>query len=685
MDVRTLRVLPMTELADRSVGAPDAPWQTATPRRGGTKLRFHLPALRAVPLTRTLKGVGKRQFHRLLAGGVAGVGRPGAPALPAASRLVPVPDGKRVVIDVNALQVRVFEGITPEPSQAHVLDTRTRQPYAFDEAAYGHRGQPWATVSEPFLLGDRRVARVSVTHARMADGGLEVAGIVEVGIRYEAVPLDLGDLAIYDKDGPVFLIVHSAALAAPAARLARWKNRRGLKTACVEVSTLGADATALKAALRFRRLTSPLRYVLLMGDVDAVPTNYVGGTATDQPYAEAADYADDHEFAPRLAIGRVTARTVAEADAVVSKVILYERNPPANCDYYQRAVVAGLFQDDDADGQTDRGYIRTVERVRSHLVDLGYDVQRVYVTDNDTPLRLDDGTELSADQKAAFITEADATERLVRAANEGQLVFVHRDHGSASGWWKPSLDRGDLDRFQELVPSNFFSINCSTGRFDAADASESFAEKLLRLDGGVPTLIAATRDTSSDLNNHLTLGICDALWPGMLPDWPGEDVAWPVDSRRIGDVLNYGKAYAAKVYATAPTHARTHALQYHVVGDPTLEIWTSKPSCVELTASERNGTLTMRLAAVPVGSTLTIWHGDTQLARLEPTNVVTTWSVPFFLRAGEDVELEVCFKAPGHLFASRRVGVGQLRIRGVLPELAAREVRIWEAAVRARR
>lgn len=684
MDVRTLRILPMNELAGRAAGAPDLPWQTATRRRGVTKLRFHLPALRAVPLTRTVKGVGKRSFHRLLAGGTTGAGAPGAPALSTATRLVPVPEGKRVVIEVKALQVKKLAGVVPEPSQPQVLDTRARQPFAFDEAAYARRGQPWATVSEPFLLGDARVVRVTAHHARMADDGLEVAGIVEVGVRYEIGPVDLGDLVLYDADGPVFLIIHSAALAGPAARLALWKNRRGLKTATVEVSTLGSTADDLKRAIRFRRLTSPLRYVLLFGDVDAVPTNDVGGTATDQPYVEAADYADDHEFAPRLAIGRVTARTVAQADAVVSKVIHYERNPPANCDYYRRVVVAGLFEDEEGDGQTDRGYIRTVERVRSHLVDLGYDVQRVYVTDNDTPLRLDDGTELTAEQKAAFLPEAEATERLVRAANEGQLVFVHRDHGSSSGWWKPSLDRGDLDRVLELVPSNLFSINCSTGRFDAADASESFAEKLLRLDGGVPTLIAATRDTGSTLNNYLTLGICDALWPGMLADYPGDEAGWPVSSRRIGDVLNYGKGYVTQVYASAPSHARTHALQYHVVGDPTLEIWTSKPSCVDLCASERLGTLTIRLSTLPVGSTLTIWNGDEQLARLEPTNVVTTWTVPFAVRLRADVELEVCFKAPGHLFASRRVSVAQLVIRGFLPELSARELRSWEAALRPR-
>lgn len=168
---------------------------------------------------------------------------------------------------------------------------------------------------------------------------------------------------------------------------------------------------------------------------------------------------------------------------------------------------------------------------------------------------------------------------------------MHRDHGWEDGWSSPSFTTEDVETELtngELLPV-VFSVNCASGFFDNETADGDygtvsdevyFAEALLRnADGGAIGILGDTRNSPTWANNALTRGYFDAIWPDTLPGY-GDNSR----QRRLGDILNYGKIYMlSQVGVSGTTPAVTQALAtnelylWHVIGDPTLEMWTARP------------------------------------------------------------------------------------------------------------
>jgi hypothetical protein len=195
---------------------------------------------------------------------------------------------------------------------------------------------------------------------------------------------------------------------------------------------------------------------------------------------------------------------------------------------------------------------------------------------------------------------------VVSAFNAGRFLILQRDHGSWLGWTWWSFTQDDVDTLTDpdLLPV-VFSMSCSTAFFDnetnpgeyrssdpgnpypspalppygtgpGTENQTYFAERLIRhANGGAIGVIGATRFSWSALNDVLTEGLFDAVWPDAIPDF-GDAVS----KRRLGDILNH-----AKVYMFTQTDVEDLSLSmvvdqlvlFHVIGDPTLEMWTAPP------------------------------------------------------------------------------------------------------------
>jgi hypothetical protein len=326
----------------------------------------------------------------------------------------------------------------------------------------------------------------------------------------------------------------------------------------------------------------------------------VGGTlGSDVPYALM-----DRPFdlLPDLAIGRIPVDTLAEAQAVVDKTIDYERRPPWDLSFYSNVSVVGLFQgfrSGDPLGRDQRSFIEESEHTRDTLLANGYQVQRIYaISDedpgdgNDTPLRYYDGRDLPSalDGASGFAWNGDNWD-IRNALLDGRFLVTYRAHGSAYGWAHPRLEAptGAVG----LTPV-VYSITCESGLFDNESSGSTrwasgvhpggvyFAESWLREpDRGAVGVIAATRVSPTWANSMLLRGLIDATWPDNDPSY-GRSASL----RRLGDILSYGKQYLiANIgttyggpYAEVSTSAALRNLyMYHVLGDPTLEMWIETP------------------------------------------------------------------------------------------------------------
>lgn len=426
--------------------------------------------------------------------------------------------------------------------------------------------------------------------------------------------------------GARFIIVTHPNFLAAANTLATHKRARGISTAVVTTQQINGGPFATATAPQIRawlkdfhntRVIKP-RWLLLLGDSEFLPTHYDQQNMYD-PVRNAGDiwygqYGTNGQpdgpatMTPVVGIGRFPVDTLAQANAVVNKVIAFENNPPPGAlvgqDFYSRLTFASYFE---SSGTTDtRWFVETTEKIRNHIVPKGYAVERIYIAPGSSnPTTYRSGLPVPAAlRKPGFAWNGNAAQ-LINAFNLGSALVYHRDHGSWNGWGDPSFTTGNLGSVS--VPGTahpvIFSINCASGVFDnetvdlaantlgfpygTSPASTYWAEAFLRKADGALAVIGDTRDSSTRDNSHLALGLFDALFPGLAP---GFGAGTPV--RRLGDLMNHGRAFLSAVHAgtTANLHPTDNGAPvpvenlrqqlniYNLLGDPTVELRLSPPS-----------------------------------------------------------------------------------------------------------
>jgi hypothetical protein len=467
--------------------------------------------------------------------------------------------------------------------------------------------------------------------------------------------------------GPEFLIIYHDTFKNPAQKLANWKNMRGLRTDIVSIGTVGNTVNEIKTYIRARRgfFLSRLRYVLLFGDVDMIVTEAIvggpyGPNVSDYYYSTRTDPTGSTDYLmPWLAIGRIPVRNEKEGIAVVDQIIRYEKNPPCDPEYYLRMTFAAFFQ---GDGTANRAYMKTMEDIREHMVALGFDVERVYVSQTPNVQYYIDGTPVPTEVKNSMVNANTATDMLISTTAEGQLITGHRDHGGPTGWVHPPFTKDDLGAITSEYPTLFYSINCLTGEFDLPAPTESFAEKILRMKGGAPSLIAATRSSQTWLNNDLMKALFDAMWAGVISTFPGSTASYPVKFNRLGDILNYGKAYLPVEMSGSARYIKDHYEIYHVIGDPTIELWKALPISLGIFTKKIGSYLSIRLSSCPKDSVITCWFKNKVLKRIEPSSThvkisLRDFGIIPFPPSPTRKPISVCFWAPGHRFRQLNVKI----------------------------
>jgi hypothetical protein len=436
--------------------------------------------------------------------------------------------------------------------------------------------------------------------------------------------------------GARYLIVTHPRFQAQADALRAHKVAQGISTEVVSTQTIAGGASTTATAQQIRdwianyynsRVIRP-KWVLLMGDAEFIPTRYdeknlwdTARNAGDMWYGQFLPGATATTLPP-FGIGRFPVDTVAQAQTMVNKVIAFENAPPAASfwgeDYYSRLTFASYFQ---GSGSTDqRWFVETTEMVRNHALGLGYRPERIYhASAASDPRFYRGGGALPAElRKPGFAWNGNAAD-INAAVNRGTSILYHRGHGWWDGWGDPSYTTLNLagasvtgNRFPVV-----FSINCASGIFDnetvdlpgniwgsgygPGASTVHWAESFVRRHDGALAVIGDTRSSATVDNNHMTLGLFDGVFPGLVP---GYGPLQPV--QRLGDLLNHAKAYVAAVAAgsvanqhpldtggtrPAVVNLRQQLNIYNLLGDPTVKLRTSPPWRFTLLDVQRVGSL----------------------------------------------------------------------------------------------
>lgn len=424
--------------------------------------------------------------------------------------------------------------------------------------------------------------------------------------------------------GEELLILTHPGFRSASDTLATWKRTKGISTTVVEVGagTTYDNADKITKLIRERYDTCLTRvsYVLLMGDSEWVPpsrTDYPNSSEPDSSTGSDWNYATYPHLAllyldalfPYFAVGRIPVDTLTEANTVVGKIVQYESNPPfinlfRGGPFYTTASIASYFQccrtDVSQAGRDMRTFVETSETVRNTLLGAGYTAQRIYTTNtgfasgtvsDTTPRRYFDGDALPSDLApgSGFGWNGTGTD-IVNAFNAGRFLITHRDHGGPTQWVDPAFSTGNLASITNgaLLPV-VYSVNCKSAYWDSetdgGGSTESLMEQLLlKSNGGMVGGIGDVRNSPTWPNSALLRGFIDATWPNLASGF-GDGTS----KRRLGDILNHGKLYLATQIGVAQpagdisvTDYTDEIILYHVIGDPTLEMWTGNPHRLKL-------------------------------------------------------------------------------------------------------
>ena len=436
--------------------------------------------------------------------------------------------------------------------------------------------------------------------------------------------------------GEELLILTHPNFREAADELAAWKEEKGIMTSVFNVNDGAGSGPDTNEQIddfiedRYDECDTRPSYVLLLGDSEYIPTFYFAelpdNTGTDFPYSNYVQILFD-AFFPDFGVGRIPVDTLAQANTVVDKIIAYEKNPPVlNNSFFRNAAIASQFQCcrmnangtslNSQPGTDQRAFVETSELVRNELLSEGYTVDRIYTRTTDgggyciqknaegvctmtqsaysgdaTPRRYFNGTLLPAAlAPASGFPWNGSTANISSAWDTGRFLILHRDHGWPGGWSNPGFGGTNVNNLTNgALQPVVFSVNCASGMFDNETAGGTydttmgglyFAERALRkADGGAIGVIGDTRNSPTWANNALTRGFFDAVWPETVPTHGGSTV-----HRRLGDILNWGKVYLATQMGAAQTAGSISVDDmgyeyhiWHVIGDPTLEMWTGNP------------------------------------------------------------------------------------------------------------
>lgn len=375
----------------------------------------------------------------------------------------------------------------------------------------------------------------------------------------------------------------------------QWKKTIGIDYQIVSKQSW-KDSNEVKDSIHTIFHRSKFDYLLIVGDHIDVPGEFTtrnfsfdGSLVrfyTDLYYA-CMD--GENDYTADVGRGRIPVKTLTEAQSVFDKLKKYQLMPSLNYSDY-KGLMCGYFQTDNGNRES-RRFILTNEEIGNYLMSQIYGVRKVYCTEPyNTPLFYNSGQYANNPifpeylKKPNYAWDGDKYD-ISKIINEGCYYVFYRGHGHYTKWAAPSFDNYDLSLLQNTVLPIFFSISCQTGMF----SENCFAENLLKkVNGGAAGIFAASENSYSGWNDALAIGIVDAIWPkpGLLPNFGSGGISNPTTNEhseihRLGDALNYGLLRMSQLWNDNYNINQYTNEIFHYFGDPTMEIYSKRPSLFE--------------------------------------------------------------------------------------------------------
>ena len=227
-----------------------------------------------------------------------------------------------------------------------------------------------------------------------------------------------------------------------------WKRMKGMSTEIIAVSDIGGSSSAIESFVEDFYYSEGLTFLLLVGDINQIPSPSVGGSASDPTYG----FIEGADSYPEVIVGRFSAENSAHVETQVERTINYERYPVASGDWYTTSLGVASNQGPGDDNEDDCQHVSNINNI---LEDYNYN------------------------ESSEICDPSGSVSQGVNAINSGVSVINYTGHGSQTSWGNGAqLSNSDVNGLNNTDKLPFiWSVACVNGEFHTGTC---FAETWLR-------------------------------------------------------------------------------------------------------------------------------------------------------------------------------------------------------------
>lgn len=337
----------------------------------------------------------------------------------------------------------------------------------------------------------------------------------------ETVAGKIANQNLHGLQGIDMAIVYHPEFEAQAQRLAEHRRTfSGLDVATVNVLQLfnefssgGKDPTAIRdfARMLMERNPEKFEYLLLVGDGSFDPKNNSNGADNNDfiPVFETAEsfspinaFPSDDYFgllspeegsaltgALDISVGRLVPRSADEAEALVNKIIAYDKDPATLGDWHLRVLF--IADDEDGNAHIDQADKLSIENAAAED---WFNNEKVY---------FDAYQQVATSAGQRF---PDAKAAINSNIFKGNLITHYIGHGGPRGWSQERVvDNNDIANWDN--PNRYpliITATCTFGGYDDYTTLTGGEQALLRVNAGAVALFTTVRSVYINGNEDLT-------------------------------------------------------------------------------------------------------------------------------------------------------------------------------------
>ena len=322
--------------------------------------------------------------------------------------------------------------------------------------------------------------------------------------------------------------------------LVDWKNRKGIPTEMVNVSSIGSSSSAIESFVDNYYYENGLTYLLLVGDIAQIPTPIVNGAASDPSYG----FISGNDSFAEVIVGRFSANNPSELLTQIERTLSYEQSP-SYTEHFNSALGIASNQGPGYGGYSDDEFNDFLWNTL--LEDYTYEnFNGIY-------------------DPSGSVSDA------VNLINSGVGVINYTGHAGPTGWGNGApLGVNDVNGLVNAGKLPFvFTVGCNPGEFN--NYGECFTEAWLRAtdEEGNPTGAIA----------HLGSTISQSWEPPMHGQWGMNAILTESYeehiSRSFGGIVVNGCMHMNEAQGASGINETNH---WTTFGDPSVIIRTDEPS-----------------------------------------------------------------------------------------------------------